>query len=74
MRISEEQQDDGYYAAKHPLTREFFLHYQTICRFYGMVIVPTDCGEINFHDQMRVVPLDEEAMKFLLSTSVCVTD
>lgn len=69
-RVSGARQNDGYYAARHPATKDFIADIVAVCKKHNLGLFPTYEGDISFHDGMRVIPLDDDGLKFIMDAGV----
>lgn len=71
MRTIIQESRESYYAKDQPETEPFILDLFELMKKHKLAIVPVYDGFVSFHDGMRVVPLNNEIIKFIGETDVC---
>lgn len=71
MKIITEQSNNSEYAFQAEETKAFCEELLNLFQKFGLAIVPTYDNYVNFHDTMRIIPLDEKTEQFIKKTGVC---
>ena len=69
-RVTAERQSVGCYAAKHAATKDFMDEIMAVCKKHNLALLPTYEGDISFHNSMRVVPLEDDGVAFIMDAGV----